>query len=558
MAYKKQVATVGTPRQTAGGTRGAAGILASAQADMSLAQKLDTFSSQLHQQAGAMAQTQAAKDATVDIYKRKEKVNKINANPNLSPEQKADEIGKITEGTERFFGGIYSRAYESAADAAYSNQIATDAKSAYDLAMVESQGDPEAFLKSYGAFSSETTRGAPTEATAILAQQTTTKYGAAGFKSLMMAKMSASTKQTKTSLKDNMEAISKEFSDAYYSGDSIEISRLGGIATSAVEAGVRDGLISDSEKGVFLSNMADRAVLDSVTRKFGEEMNVGRGDIVYMQFRQAERRGDFETQDPEEIAKMKSSMLKQIAEFNDGVLERDRFEKESFDLMDDETFREGTRMAAAGELTEEQITKWETRSVLSTSNADSLRERIAVGDTRKVSDAATLGRYAESSVLVDTSNDMILDDSMLSEPDKTKLIQRKEQLLEGRFNWTRTNDGREAVRRIKSTFGILEGTLIAKIDLNNKTMRDFDEIYKEFYAEVSKSEMPAEEVLPIADRLLKEYNQKQIDKRAEEIRQSKERKLEEAKNAAAAANDSLLVKIGWLDPVTAEDMMLEQ
>lgn len=558
MAYKKQVTQVGTPRQIGSGGRGAAGMLASAQANLSLAQKLSSFSDQLQGMAGSMAQAQGAKDATIDIYKRKQKVNKINANPNTSEEQKATEIATITEGTERFFSGIYSKSYESAATSAYSNQVATDAKTAYDLAMVDSQGDPEAFIKAYSEFSKETTRGAPTEATAILAQQTTTKYGSSGYKSLMLAKMGANTARQKTAMKDNMTAINKQFSDAYYSGDAIEIARLGSVATATQDAAVRDGLISPAQRDMALSSMADRAVIDSVNRKFGEEVNVGRGDIVYMQFRQAERNGDFETQDPEEIAKIKSSMLKQIKEFNDASLERGKYEKESYELMSDSTFREGTQMAANNTLTESQITKWEGSGVLSTQDADNLRDRIAVGNTRKVSDALTLSRYAESVVLIDTDNYMIQQDSTLSEPDKTKLIQRKEQLLEGRFNWTKTNDGREAKRRIKAQFGILEGTLMAKLDLNNQTMRDYDDLYKEFYAEVSQSPSPDLDALPIADRLLKEYNQKQVDKRKAQEQQREARRIEDAKNSAASANDSILVKIGWSDPVTYEDMMLEQ
>ena len=561
--YKKQTQQVAVPQQVRSGDNADAGMLASAQANQTLAQKLSQFSQNLTGVAKGMAQSEAAKNATADVLKRKQKIEDINSEyrgralTEDEKEERRSRIAEIKEGADRVFSGTYSRAYESAASSAYSNQVAADAKSAYDLAIMNSGGDPEVFMKSYGAFSSETVAGAPTEATSILAQQTTMKYGTAGYKSLMMAKMGANKKANKTTHKDNMSAISQQFSGAYYSGDSVEISRLGALATSASEAAVRDGLITQAEHEVNLSNMSDRAVMDSVNRKFGEEVNVGRGDIVYMQFRQAERNGDFESFDPEEIAKTKSSMLKQIKEFNDSTLERARFEKESFESISDDTFRQGTQDAANGSLTEAQITDWEKGGVLSTSHADSLRERISVGATRKVSDAQSLSRFAESTVLLDTDNYLILEDPSLSETDKTNLIKRKETLLEGRFNWVKTNDGREAIRRIKSNFGILEGTLMAKLDLNNTTMRDFDNMYKEFYAEVSQSPNPDLDALPIADSLLAKYAQKQADKDAKAKQEREARKLEEAKNAAAAANDSLMVKIGWKSEVTPEQMMLE-
>lgn len=554
--YKKQTQRVATPRQTAGGTS-TAGFMASAQASQSLAQRLSSFSQQLHGVAGGMAQDQAAKDATVDIYKRKQEVNNINAK-DISEAEKAQQIRKITEGAEKNFIGVYSKAYNSAATAAYSNQIRTDAKSAFDLAMIQANGDPDTFMKAYSSFSQETVRGAPTEATSILAQQTTMGYGTAGYKSLMLAKMGANKTAHKASYKNSRDAYTKQFSDAYYSGDSVEIARIGAVATASGEAAVREGLITQSEHEVNLSNMADRAIFDSAKRKFGESVNEGMGTRFYMQFRSAEAMGEFETQDPEEIAKFKSSMLKQIKEHNDSKLIRDKYEAEKFDTISDSTFRMGTKMAASGTLTEAIIAGWETDGSISTANADNLRERNALGETRKFSDALTLGRYNESTVLLDTDNETIKNDTNLSEPDKTSLLTKKEGLLEGQFNWRTTNDGREAVRRIKSRFGIQEGTLMAKIDLNNQTMRDFDNLYKAFYAEVSQSENPSIDVLTIADKMLGGYEQKLEDKRLAGLEKDRQDKIEEAKNTAAAYNDTILVKIGWSDPVSYEDVMMEK
>jgi len=540
-----------------GGSRGNAGLIAEAQAKSSLGQRLQSFSEQITGISKGMAQTQGAKDAVVDIQKRKDKVAEIRTK-GLSPEQEQAEIAKITEGADRIGIGAYSKAYENSALSAYSSQVTVDAQIASDLAMIESKGNPDTFMAMFREFSNETVRGAPTVHTSFVAQQALLAKGSSGYKSLMMAKLAGGTKANKKSYTDAYDALSKQYSDAYYQQDQISTNQIMAQLAASGEAAIRDGLISRPEYEVKIQSTQHLAVSDQIKRHFGEELNVGNGDIAYGQFIQAERKGAFETFPPDDIAKMKSSMLTQIKEYNDGTLERANYEKKNYEVIADETFRIGQQMVAQNELTEQQIVQWESGKVITVADADNLRERLATGNTLKVSDAKSLSRYAESSVLVDTDNNSILNDPSLSERDKTSLIARRENLLDGKFNWRKTNDGVEATRRIKSKFNIIEGTLMAKIDLDNNTMRDFDKLYKQFYAEASQSQNPADEVLTIADRLLETYDQKKADEAKAKTDARKAQKLEEAKNAAAAYNDRTLVKIGWSDEVTAEEMMLRK
>ena len=160
--YRKQVTQVGTPKQVSSGTQGAAGMLAESQGKMSLAQKLETFSTQTKQLAAGALQTEASKDAVRDIYTRKQKINEINSNPNLTAEDRAEQVAQIAEGTERAFSGVYSRAYNTTANAAYSTQIQRDAKEASDQAELIAQGDSEAYAKQMREFRDGTIPGAPT------------------------------------------------------------------------------------------------------------------------------------------------------------------------------------------------------------------------------------------------------------------------------------------------------------------------------------------------------------------------------------------------------------
>lgn len=523
----------------------------------SLASRLASFSQQMAGLAGEISKEEGAADAMRYFNQQRQDVNKINADPNLSEDEKTEKIKKIQADSFSKGYGIYSKAYNTQMKQAYNNQISTDASAAANLAVVKSGGDPAAFMKMYSSFSQQTVQAAPDDATAIVAQQTFTKIGASTFKTLAMAKGSKSTAAQKKSFTDAMEATSKLHSDAYYINDMVSAGNYMAQMASNAQAAVDAGFITEDQKNVMLMSYQNRAELDAVKRRFGEELNVGRGINVYDEFRMLEREGHFETQDPDEIAKLKSSMLSQIKEFNDGELEARRYEKERYEAVSNETLREGQVLAAKGELTEEQITEWERGGVLSSGDASKLRERTAIGSTREVSDAKSLSRYAESAVLVDTDVEAIVNDTTLSEKDKTALIKRREDLLANKYNWTRTNDGKEAIRIIKSNFGIWEGTLMAKIDLDNQIMRDFDSLYKDFYAKVSASEDPAGEVLTIANSLLGEYEQRKLEEKAAEEAANKARRIEEAKNAAAAHNDSILVKIGWRDPITWEEAMLK-
>lgn len=537
--YKKQVQQVATPRQIGSGSNAAAGMIASAKASQSLSQRLSSFSNQLTGVAKGMAQDQAGKDAVRDIYVRKQKVSDINNNPNLSEEDKQKQIDSLTEGVEKKSFGVYSKAYESAAASAYSNQLATDAKAAYDLAMTQSGGDPQTFMKMYSAFGKETVNGAPTEATSILAQQTATKYGAAGYRSLMQSSISKNTAANRKRNNDNYEAISSQFADAFYAQDEIEIARLGTLAAQAGNAAVRDGLISEEENQTRLGRMADKAIMDSTKRQFSEELNIGNGDVAFLKFRMAEKNGYFDTIDPDEVSKFKSSMMRQIKEYNDNELAQIEFENKQSKVISEQTFNSNVQHIAQGILTEEDITYQEQQGLISSSHAMQSRERLAVGDTRPISDAKVLGSYAESSTLIDTSVEDIFNDVYLSHPDKTALVQKREKLIETRFKWTTTNDGREAIRRIKEEFGIREGTLLAKIDMENTINREFNDVYKKFYNEVSKLDDPENEVLSIADRLITEYTDNKQAKLDAEAELRKQAQIEEAKRLKAIDDEAL-------------------
>ncbi len=293
--YKSKVTQLATPRQTAGGTN-TSGFIASAQANQSLAQKLDMFSSQLNNMAGQSAQTQAAKDATLDIYKRKQKISDINNNDTLSPEQKNTEISKIAEGTEARFSGVYSRAYNNAANAAYSTQIQRDAKEASDQAELASNGDSEAYAKQMKEFKDGTIPNAPTKETAIVAELAINQYGSAGYKKLKMAEIRRDEQRRQTLNTDTVRIQSEDIANNLQEGDFVSASQNIFKLKVSLEDRVKNGWGNKEEAQLQIDKATENGILSYARDRFA------RGEVLDGQdFIDKFRKGDPSSEVPSDF-----------------------------------------------------------------------------------------------------------------------------------------------------------------------------------------------------------------------------------------------------------------
>lgn len=265
--YRRQAQQVGTPRQTAGGTS-TAGFMASAQAKQSLSQKLSSFSNQLAGVAGGMARDQGAKDAVKDIHTRKQKIADINNNPKLTNEERIAKVGEIAEGTSRAFSGIYSKAYESASSAAYSNQITTDAKSASDQAMMTAMGDPETYMKQMKAFRDETVPNAPTKETGIVAEMAINQYGSQGYKTLKMAQIRKDEARRHTTSNDTTVLQSNDSVANMQEGDFVNAHQNLFKLQKTLEDAINNGWETKESAQLRLDKTTEAGILDYAQDRF--------------------------------------------------------------------------------------------------------------------------------------------------------------------------------------------------------------------------------------------------------------------------------------------------
>ena len=266
--YKRQVGTVAKPKQIASGGNAAAGVMASAQAKQSLSQKLSAFSSQTKQMAGSMAAQQASKDAVRDVHTRKQKIADINNNPNLTNEERIEQVGQVSEGTQRAFSGVYSKAYESTATAAYSNQITVDTKLASDQAMIKAGGDSSIYAKQMAAFREETIPNAPSPETAIVAEMAITQYGSSGYKSLKMAEIRKDEQRRHQSSNDTINLQASDSQANMQEGDFVNASQNLFKLQETLKDSVANGWETKESAQKIMDKSTERGVLDYAKDRF--------------------------------------------------------------------------------------------------------------------------------------------------------------------------------------------------------------------------------------------------------------------------------------------------
>jgi len=146
--------------------------------------------------------------------------------------------------------------------------------------------------------------------------------------------------------------------------------------------------------------------------------------------------------------------------------------------------------------------------------------------------------------LLDYTEDEIMNAPDITYQTKSDLIQKRRSSVEDTGNWLSTQSGREASRRIKTTFNIVEGTMMSNFDFNNQNMKDYDRLSKKFYAEVEALpiEQRASKSITIADKLITEYNNNKEKEKQQRIQSIEYKKKADEEASKKAYDDSTIGK----------------
>jgi len=158
------------------------------------------------------------------------------------------------------------------------------------------------------------------------------------------------------------------------------------------------------------------------------------------------------------------------------------------------------------------------------------------------------------------TEDEILNSPYFTLETRTKLLAKRDSEMADAENWLGTQDGREARRRIRESFNIIDGTMLAALDFANDNMKDYDRMYRDFFGQVQALPLDqrATKSIEIADNLLINYNQGKEQEKTDRREKRVQKKKEEEKQAEKDYNSSMtgqfmnMMKTGWKDTDAAK------
>lgn len=247
-------------------------------------------------------------------------------------------------------------------------------------------------------------------------------------------------------------------------------------------------------KGAYLSNMQ---------RGLTAAINSGDAYKFYRDFKQMDHQGILT---PEDIETFRQSIQSQIGTDVKVYNNELQAQETQFKMLELETTNEFNELWMQGELTTSQIDNALATGKIDLATHKTYTDRIQMKG-RAVDDSTALLQFQTH--ILDFTEDEIINSPHLTDATKWNLIKQRRAEEGDEANWLSTQSGKEARDRIKRTFNIIEGTLMAQMDFNNKNMQEYDALYRNFYSEVEALpfEQRANKSISIADRLIREYKE---------------------------------------------------
>ncbi len=495
----------------------------------SLSQRLEQFSGSMYKRAGTNAKRDAAENAVVDMAQYNDKVNDVLSNPNLTKKQVDTQLEDLQAKQEYDgWGDIYRNSYKDTFDSSYSNTVTNNANAVAGMMSAGSNGSSSNFIKSWNSYANSIVKTAPTPALAATAKMSLTKQGSTEYKKLATAEYAKDYKQREASSKEVLEFLETEYNTAYATGSKGEMDRAQSQFSHALNSAVTQGFLTTSQASVRLHTAKQDATISRFKTDFSQALNGGKNTAKVLK----------ETYGSKEFQKLpqkkKDDLMKTLySEMKDKDTRERQAKKDIDDFQTEQQeieYRDTLKSIYSGDGSLAAINKAETKGELSQSDATSLRKTLSEG-SRAFSDQQTITWYSMDANLADATESDIYEDVSLTWDDKTALIEKRESLLTTKeYKWTTTQNGREARSRIKRHFGFQEGTMMAQIDLNNKTQKAFNDIMVDMFDHISS--LPEDEqnkaAIPYANQLLAEYTQGLTDAKENKIKLKREQKLKES------------------------------
>lgn len=307
-----------------------------------------------------------------------------------------------------------------------------------------------------------------------------------------------------------------------------EAVRLQNEISTTLQTMVDAGLIAPNMATLELKKINKGAYLSNLQRGLTTAINNGTAYKYYEQFKAMYHQGILDAKDMEAFRNfIQSSIANDVAVYKQQL----QAAETAFKMTELETIDTFNDQLMSGTLTTKDVDTALATGKIDLATHETYTKKI--NTPKRLMDEPGKLLTFQTHVL-DFTEDEIINSPHLTEKSKWDLVKQRRAELKDEGNWLSSQSGREARDRIKRTFNIIEGTLMAQMDFNNKNMQEYDTLYKEFYAEVEALPLDqrASKSISIADRLITKYKTGKEEAKQEKIRLRDEKKKADEKKSS--------------------------
>ena len=498
----------------------------------SLAQKLGSFSNAMIKNEVVNSKMKAAENASRDVAVYKEKLNEIQIDSNLTQAEKEEKANALRDSHEYDgWGYAYKQAYKTQFDASYTNTVTSEAATMADLASSVSGGSSANFMNTWSSYTRSVIKAAPTDSLAAVSKMTLDKHGASRYKTLANAEYKKWFDTQKKSYEDVSATLEEDYKSSYAVYDKAGMDRSILQFKESLASAVNFGFITAKQADVRMKFAGEDATIGRFKTdvKYAVDNNMNPAKAIQNIYQSKEFRA-LPLKKQEELMKDSFAQIKEKqSRIKEAKTMRDNWEQEHQEA----TYKETLENIFKGGIKLSDINHMEVSGDLSSSDADRLRTTLSNGGI-KFSDQQQLTWYSLDANLINSSENEIYSDSYLSWKDKTALLEdRRKKMGSSEYKWTTTQNGIEGRKRIKRLFGFHEGTMMAKMDINNKTQQDYNAMMDKYFDHISslpEGEQSSQAKL-YADELISAYNNDSArikEDKEKNRREGNQKKAEEA------------------------------
>jgi len=514
----------------------------------SFSQRLNMFTQQMDSMMNIDAQTKGREQAVTDIRGRRKKRMDIQEKYQNNPDQLMEKLGQLEQDIEKESFSVYGQVYNNSMHTAYSNNTAIDAENAMLESMRIADGDPEKFKQAFTKYRDEIVKAAPSQLTRDVAINEFEKRGVSTYEKMYLAQQNAAREQAEALELERIETYQDDIENYSETAQPYEAAEVRGALSALLQSRVDNGKMSQEKMNSIMVDTEQKATVGMFIGAALEYSNKGQwADFSTALY-------DDTTTIGQQFQGLKFKQQEAILNHLDNIFET-TYKKEVEEHKASQDYKEMNSNKKYEEMlsidnvyTESQLTEMVATKQLSVADADRYRD---FKDMK--TDQNLKMEMEEESTLVALTPGEIKQTVGLSWEDKNNLINKRQKLLDTKYNWANNDMTSKAYGVIKRNFGLIGG-LLGGMGMDAKNKVDMNDMISEFEVEVNnlsiQDQANGQKIYSIAQDLVNRHNSDKAQKAKELEDADNERRRQEIEASMNEYNDGFFVKYGTSDERT--------